>query len=353
MGKKQHYIPRMLLKYFNTGNDKLINIFILSQKVQKDNIGLYEQACANYLYGKDQQLEDFFSKIESITAKAFEKIIKLDIHLQIQEKINIAFFISYQLNRTPKAVNQLNSFIDQTFKTIARHDKKIGKLEDHYSIKLKNPYNLMFQNATKAALILFDLNIGLLENKTDIPFIIGEHPVMIFNPYFESKKWINSKNGIATKGCLICMPLTPQLMLVLYDKKRYKFTNFQKIISINRKSVHQLNKCQIAQTLDCVFFNKIIDNEIFYKYCDEVESFRDKKESEVNVYPKKTGKKFNSEIIVSNIKDLPIKHEFDWLKLTYHAELENMTNNPDIAREGIMEVIENIDKILKELLNKK
>lgn len=57
MTKKQHYIPRFLLKKFAIDvNKKLINIHLMENNEFIINADLYDQAQEKYLYGSDQKL---------------------------------------------------------------------------------------------------------------------------------------------------------------------------------------------------------------------------------------------------------------------------------------------------------
>src|SRR5687768_13502617 len=66
--KKQHYVPKFLLRRFST-DKKSINLYNIKSKRKITNANLSNQCYSDYLYGKDLQFEKWLSGIEGELAK--------------------------------------------------------------------------------------------------------------------------------------------------------------------------------------------------------------------------------------------------------------------------------------------
>ena len=83
---KHHYVPRMLLKNFALDVEKeYINIHLLKEDKFLYNKPLYNQAQEDNLYGSDQKLEKFYSKLESVAAMCLNKLNTGNINLSKEE----------------------------------------------------------------------------------------------------------------------------------------------------------------------------------------------------------------------------------------------------------------------------
>jgi len=77
MVKNQHYIPRFLMRNFSEDENKeYITTYLLNEKRIVPNASIKNQASKDYIYGKDQTIENIFQNIEDATAITFSKIIK-------------------------------------------------------------------------------------------------------------------------------------------------------------------------------------------------------------------------------------------------------------------------------------
>ena len=107
--KHQHYIPIFLLKEFSPDlKHEKINIFLLKQNKFITNAKLYNQACQDYLYGKDQFLEKVYSQLENKVSPLLRKINCNVLDLTNEEKAYIQTFVLFQNFRTPEASCKIN-----------------------------------------------------------------------------------------------------------------------------------------------------------------------------------------------------------------------------------------------------
>lgn len=245
MGKKQHYVPRFLLRNFaNDSDGKQIGIYLIKENRVITNGALYSQAYRYNLYGADQIIENQYQEFETKASIAIRKLQSDNKTISEEEYAFLQIFIVFQMNRTPSAFKMANDMFDKQMKEIFKYDSKVNKHFDNFRIEFTQPHIFLFQISCKIAYVLSDLKLGLLENNTSVPFLLGQHPVVVLNPFLVERKWIGSKKGLAAKGAIIFLPISPNMAVLLYDSCRYKLASWKKIAAVSEEDVHILNKCQ-------------------------------------------------------------------------------------------------------------
>lgn len=338
MGQKQHYVPRILLKGFaSTENGKQINIYILEKDKIIYNGGLYEQAQKHNLYGADQKLELVFSRLESEFSKVIIKLKDENLNLTLEEQSFLKIFILIQRLRTPSAVKLYNDSINQMGKNILLHDRKVEGIIDKFDLELSDPYLFLFKMAAKTVKNISDLRVGLIKPPENKKFIIGEHPVVILNPFLEYRNWIGSKQGLGVKGTIIILPICKDISIVLYDGVRYKFSNFRKIITISNSDIDKLNYCQVLQTDSCVYFSEVINVNELLIYRDKSVDYRNETKSKIEVFkgPESKKSRKKSELVMIGSVELPIKQEFSFISMIQSQMNVSLGPSMDIRREAL------------------
>lgn len=341
MGKKQHYVPRMILRNFATDESKnSINIYLVKQNKFIYSGALYGQAYGNNLYGSDQKLETAFQLIESGFCSALDKLRVGNLTLTDEEISHIKIFILFQYNRTPAAVKFHNDSLNQIVKNLAVHDKKLKNHLDDFTVGLNNPYLFLFKMSVDMSYVINDLKIGLVENSTESEYVIGEHPIVIINPFLCSKMWPGSKNGLGVKGAVIIFPISPKYSLILYDGQRYKLANFKKKVNASDQDVSKLNLCQFFNTDNCIYFNKPSSETYYTQLNTDSTVYRQSTKSTLDVYPQKKNKKekTTTELVKMGTKDLPIEQTFSFLAMTEQSFYEDLGNTMNIEREYLTEI---------------
>ena len=70
--KKHHYIPRFYLKRFSVNNEgKIIGLYNHKNKIFIQRAPLKHQACENFLYGEDDEIENALAEMENDVARMF------------------------------------------------------------------------------------------------------------------------------------------------------------------------------------------------------------------------------------------------------------------------------------------
>lgn len=259
--KKQHYVPRLLLKKFSE-DKKSIRMFAFDSEKMIEQAPIKAQCYKDYLYGKDGVVEDALGGLEDKIATLLNHIINKDIEkLSNDDKMLILHFANFQEMRTEKAVNDLNSMNDKLVKAVLSHNPEfknfnLNKIHIHFS----NPIGFLLNQAWDALPLLLDLNIKFLENDTSIDFLISDHPLVLYNQWAEQhplfKNYQSHFTGLALKGLIMFLPISPRHCLIIFDPITYKCCSktgiYGKISS--DKDVILLNKLQAINAQDSIYF---------------------------------------------------------------------------------------------------
>lgn len=339
MGKKQHYVPRVLTKGFSDKeNEKLINIFLISTRTVKEGKGRYDQSQKHNLYGADQELEGAFEILETNTSPALDKLRSGNLQLTPQELGFLLCFVVFQRNRTPQQAKQFEESFNLMVKNLASHDSKLKNHLDDFTVGLNDPYRLLFQMSVSMVENLADLRLGLLQAPSGEQFVLSEHPVVVVNPFLHLKNWPASKQGPGVKGAAIVLPISSEYAVLLYDPLRYKFFSQSGVATLSVADLTELNKCQFLQTEDCIYFSGSISQNHLTKLAEETKVYRNCTKATLQVYPanvNKKGKGRRSELIQIGSEALPISQNFDFLGIR-RAEWEKpLGNTMDVSREAV------------------
>jgi hypothetical protein len=187
---------------------------------------------------------------------------------------------------------------------------------------------------------LLDLKVSLLKNGSEEDILIGQHPAVVTNPLLYLKKWPGSRQGIASKGALILLPISPKQVVALYDRKRYGLRNFDRTGTLSSSDVDKINTLQFCYTTDCIYFYDT-DKEIkFNRYKDETEEFRTSDKNIISTLKWKQEKDRRSEILWTTSKEPPIRPIFDFIDPKVIAMREDLGPTMDISREEAKDLMD-------------
>jgi hypothetical protein len=253
---KQHYVPQFYLREFKTNGDNAIGCYIKHRKRFVENVRIDKECFKDYFYGDDLLIEKAFSKIESDQKNLIQEIVR---ELALPEKGTIKYWqllilvTSFYL-RHPKVINA------KLF--LAEHacGHKLSNIEAvHLSL-------LAIQNVVDS---IYGLEILLLHNRTNTPFITSDYPIVRFSQYLQAKKVDISDLGFNSEGIQVFIPLSPNICLVLYDKSTYDIMDkIDSYVDIHSETeIFNMNLMQLLNCSDKVYFNTGISKE----YTDQLE----------------------------------------------------------------------------------
>ncbi|KAA3596308.1 MAG: DUF4238 domain-containing protein [Calditrichaeota bacterium] len=260
--KNQHYIPKFYLRNFSYElNAKQIGIYNIKSSFFFQTAKLKTQGSKDFFYGHDGVIENNLANIENLLASEVREIIRTENVIQKDgiKYLNLLIFVGLTHVRNPVYID----FIKKT------REKFIEKLDGHYGkINLNNAFpEITHEEVIKIALShckdvvgnLFDLKYKLLINRTKIPFITSDFPIVRQNQFLEKRKISHGKTGYGNIGLQIFIPLNPKITLVFYDSNIYKIGSRKITLDLTRKAdIEKLNILQILNCGEALFFNENI-----------------------------------------------------------------------------------------------
>ena len=355
MGKKQHFVPRFLLKYFSSDpSQRLISLFYLPESKVIKGVSLRDQAYKKNLYGSDQNLENFLNTIETAASAIIQEIILTEsVSISPEDDMILKYFINLQINRTPGKIANMQSQFDKMMKIVFRDDPRFKHHLKDFVIKITSPYHFMLVIALQVAPALFDLKVSLLKNGSGEDILIGQHPAVVTNPILYLRKWPGSIQGIGAKGALILLPISPKHVIALYDRKRYGLRNFSKIGILSKSDVDKINTLQFSYTTDCVYFNNTGNEIEFDKLKEETKEFRASDKNIVSTFKGNRENGRQSEIIITSSMEPPIRPIFDFINPKVIAMREDLGDTMDIAREEAKDIMDTFERVFEDLKRKR
>jgi hypothetical protein len=223
--KKQHYVPRFYLKYFsNDPKKKTISLWNIQRQLYAANASIREQAYANNFYGKDGIIEDALALLESNASKVIHEILtrRAIPRRHSPDCIWLYAFIMFQAERTKASADDLEKMFDQLLKTAFKDHPKVKDYLPYVELKIKEPASEKLGISSRFVPLILDLRAKLILNTSEHEFVTSDNPVIRYNQFFELRRWPGSGAGWANPGLQVLFPLSPRLLLMLYDGSLYK-----------------------------------------------------------------------------------------------------------------------------------
>jgi len=332
--KKQHYVPKLLLRHFsNDAKKKLINIFNVDTHFYRVDCPLDSQGQENYFYGSDGVIEDGLGKLESLTSPILNNIVgkKVLPKRGTQESESLFLFTLFLAYRTKNSVEHLNEIVDKTFQEIKKLDSRFS--DDKYKdlhIQLNNAASISLGIVAKKAFMAYDLESVLLVNETERKFISSDHPAIRYNQFLENKNHPGGHLGMFTKGLQLFFPISPDHMIVYYDKWAYKFGNKKdKIIYLkNPKDVEQLNYLQVVNCTEIVFSTQHTKEISLALMSEKAKNLRSKDRTKLYEINKRYKDEDDNEHIqyTQQADDRQIKLQLSFIKQNQNAKSHKLSN---------------------------
>ncbi len=336
--KKQHFVPKFLLKNFSVhGNKKQIGIYNLVSGKYITAGPLRNEACGDYFYGRDETLETALKSVEDFSAKVIAKIVLTDKHPE--EHHTLLWFMIIQQSRTEYSAEE----IAEATENLSNHLPKERKFADHLydsALGLENPVHSSIRGVLSMKPLIEDLAYKLFINRTTCPFILSDNPVVLHNQFLNSRKKYGSNTGWAVKGLTVFLPISPIHCLMFFDKDVYKVggKSFIPISLTKTNDVHQLNILQYLNANRNLYFNDEID-EPYIKFIEGLaRKFRRTKKTNLVVIPENE----NSSLLHGFDEDIKIELSLSFVRLTAKAKKYNL------GRKRIHYRNEEIVKLYKE-----
>jgi len=243
--KKQHYIPQFFLKNFSIDNlEKSVYIYDVASQNEKTQIqnrrnieNFYQK---KYGYGKDNIIENFLKLRENQQAPIISKTIKLNNILDTYKSIINEIFVDF-LIRLP----HIKGSFEEVF----------GKIE-HESGNQKNYNQQMIGIMESAPASLNQLETILIVNKSCVKFISSDQPITTCCKVLNSPPYLEH-NFVETHQKLFLLPISPELMICMYDKSEYEPIDMHegKITIRNSDIIKKLNIFKFSGSENVIYSN--------------------------------------------------------------------------------------------------
>ncbi len=328
--RDQHFVPKFYLRKFSyQGNEKQIGVFDTITGFCCRAAPLKHQAYKKYLYGADGIIEEFLSKMEGSFASLLRKIenCEFDYSNYSNDITDLLVFVALSDLRNPiraKGFRDSNTqIIEETIRLFPAHSEFFKQ-----ELRLEDPVQLALSKVSTAIKISEDLKLKILVNKTPIPFLTSDNPVVRYNQFLESKNYLRPLNGYGALGLQIFFPINTKLMVMFYDGLIYKAGNKSdfKVYINDVASINELNKLQFLNCERMVYFNEEFICTDLNKYIRSVKYFEKPNNVKVSLFPIKDKKGVESvdKIIANTYTDCRIKMQLQNIKITKGAKKQQI-----------------------------
>ena len=260
--RKQHYVPQFYLRLFQSDPQR-IHLYDLGGMEPRRNVGIRGQCYRRYFHGRDSNLEDALGESERILSGSLRRVVKaLELPQQgSEDHLALIAFVGLQHLRTHKRVTGFGDIID---KTLIRAFGDINDAPDELVPELTDLVITSLSMLPGMLDLIGDLKAHLVVSR-HAAFITSDSPVHVYNQYCEgiSDQGIT---GLASRGIQMFLPLSPSLLLILYDGRTYKIRSSSErssARSIRGRSpdVDQLNLLQLLSAERNVYFHDWMQHE--------------------------------------------------------------------------------------------
>lgn len=275
----QHYVPQFYFRHFSE-DGRTIGTILLDDGQLIPHAPIKGQCSRRNFYGS-KELEAIFSHMEG------EHCHSIRAALDIANNADAEFFtpaelmglfqaIVFQRSRTALEIEKhapaMETFALESFKHylmckegIENRDEMIRQI-DIGNVRVTEPPQAtiarQIANCIDASILITDLKLLLLRNRTDFPFIFGDAPVVFYNNYCR-----NVKNrgvlGLQCPGLQIFFPLNSTTCLLLLDADKYggPHDGFIHHDVYQRSDVSQINALQLHHALNTAYFGCLAEQK--------------------------------------------------------------------------------------------
>ncbi|MFA9394745.1 MAG: DUF4238 domain-containing protein [Halodesulfovibrio sp.] len=256
--RRQHYVPNCLLKGF-VGSKGKIDVFRIPENKYLPNQATENHFVQSWLYDTDNLAENFFSDyIESPASPVFERLrIDSNAVISFEERKNLIFFIACQWGRTLQAYDESVDYVSKILFSMAETKAIETGRDDLLPFEgnvVISPKGVEGERATRvniaaqavhSALLLFDLEMKILQNNTGRSLIVSDNPVILYNSLYAKLNPFQVRS-LTSRGVQLFLPISIDKCLCLYDSAIYKYgTKKSQTVEATLNDVDFLNQLQM------------------------------------------------------------------------------------------------------------
>ncbi len=267
----QHFVPQFYFKQFTKGRPQIHLLLKSSDRIVL-HAPIKGQCARNGFYGP-KELETAISKIEQDHAASVRRGIASawSTSIPLDESVvgGLMHAVVFQRARTQLEVEKITpsrvSLVTTCFREYVAHQpnterrKEMLEALDSGQVEItatpQSTVLLSMQTALEAFPLVTDLDVHLLRNNTDFPFVFSDSPVAFYNSYLRN---VTTRGvlGYQTPGIQIFWPLDSRTMLMLSDDEQYEgpYKDRIRFDVAERSDVSQLNALQVHHSHNAIYF---------------------------------------------------------------------------------------------------
>lgn len=254
--KRHHFVPQFYLKRFSSGK-RFIRCWHKSSALVVPHASIKGQCAINNFYGWHDNIEWSLGIIEGKAASIFRQI-DTDVMLpdsRSPEWQEILIFIALQSSRTQLSGRESDEIADYYYKLMLQHEAHLAGIDlNNFRIGSRFPAAFPMQIAMQAFPELNKLDSCLLINNSKTPFLTSDNPVVYYNGRYSKVDYMGVI-GLTSLGLQIFYPISPSLMIVIFDPDSYKRPSNTGLKFVRESDVIQLNMIHYMWSGEVVFWN--------------------------------------------------------------------------------------------------
>ena len=270
--KNQHFVPRAHFRPFTVDDKgKAIHLFNIDRMKTVLNAPVKNQCSADYFYGRDRRLEDAIQFVEGHYAGSVRALEMPNPTLTDKEEVILRRFIYLQHLRTEAAARTIADF-SRAMTSVRGSDIEVPSAGD----AIKMSVLAAMRSFAETMSVVDDLKLRVVRNRTGVRFITSDDPVVMTNRWHQKSPLTGSLSfGIQSAGLLVFMPLTPTLLVLLFDGDVYSVNHKSGFVDITTDG--DAVACNRLQALCCshnVYFQDATSELSIKSLVDEVAALR-------------------------------------------------------------------------------
>jgi hypothetical protein len=225
--KNQHFVPQFYLSAFSFDEGARTNLIraVLLKSIKA--IGAAGQCQGDYFYGKNLKFEEALSKIEGAAATVIREIIRHGDISPIGTNADAVMkaFVCLQWTRTLAFSEGFDSGFSQMIKGVFRDKFKASGFSDQDLAEVEigrteGPRESVAQGMDFIP-FFWDLEAKLVCANDLGEFVTSDDPVLVLNPFYQGR-FEGGISGAALEGTLVLFPISPDYLIILYDRGCYR-----------------------------------------------------------------------------------------------------------------------------------
>ena len=255
-----HYVPQFYLKNFSGNNS--IGVYNFDRKKFVNEAAIRKNGGRDFLYGKDNDLEDWFINLEGEWARIINDIFVYEkVPKDSTDYTYLLMFVYLSDVRVAEKADDFKRNKLEESKSIAKilaAQNKISLSEsdiESLDVIIDRPNLSYIQGMKNLIPIISELCPMIIINESKLGFITSDVPLAKYNQWFIERDY-KHPYGFGHMGFQCFIPLSPKICFCLYDDNVYKneYSNKGRIRIHNESMVEQLNKLFIQNSYKEVYY---------------------------------------------------------------------------------------------------